>query len=684
MEQTNNPIYFAAKDAKSVSSVMLERAQEWLHNIQSNGYKDKLRDMYRAYHGAYYSASGFGHQVTFSGEQGELANIPINHFRNIATHMLNMTTANRPAMDARAVNTDVKSLKQAILANGILEYYMREKRLEKYLKNAVELAIVLGTGYIKMSWNSMSGDIYDVIENAEGKKSPIYDGDIEFTNLSPFDVVVDSTREHDDHDWMMVRGYKNKYDLAAKYPEFDFQIRQLQTKSEKENYKFGFNSGINETTDDVYVYEFYHKRTEALPDGRYILFLDNEIILHDRALPYRMIPIFSISPSKMLGTPLGYTIMFDVLPLNEAVNSLYSTVLTNQSAFGVQNVWVERGSDVQVEALHGGLNVISSLKRPEAINLTSTPPEIFKFIEMLERTMETISGVNSVARGSPESSLKSGVSLALVQSMALQFMSGLQQSYVALVEDVGSAIIKFLQDFANTPRIVAISGKSNRLDMKEFSGKDISNISRVVVDVGNPLSKTVAGRSEIAQNLIQYIGDKVSPEQYISVINTGKLEMMTDGVQHEQLCIRSENEALVDGDEPPVVFTDEHKEHIMQHKYVLASPELRKDAELVLRVTNHIQKHIELLRTIDPDTLMMLGQQPLQPPPPVGPPGTDATPNLPPPIQQGQTGPMPGAKKVQGPGIEQGVNLPGVPKVEANLLPNPELQQANLGNVNQP
>ncbi len=67
------------------------------------------------------------------------------------------------------------------------------------------------------------------------------------------------------------------------------------------------------------------------------------------------------------------------------------------------------------------------------------------FIAMLEKTMETISGVNAVARGNPDPNLRSGNALALIQSMTLQFMSGLQQSYVAMIEDVGTGIIDILK-----------------------------------------------------------------------------------------------------------------------------------------------------------------------------------------------------------------------------------------------
>ncbi len=53
----------------------------------------------------------------------------------------------------------------------------------------------------------------------------------------------------------------------------------------------------------------------------------------------------------------------------------------------------------------------------------------------------------------------------------------------------------------------------------------------------------------------------------------------------------------------------------------MADPELRKDMELVANVTAHIQEHIDFLRTTDPDLLMMIGEQPLNPPMAQGNPG---------------------------------------------------------------
>lgn len=610
-ENRTSQSYFAADEAKKVADILMHRMDTWRTSLEANGYMEKLRMCWAAYHGAYYTDFSTGHQITFGGDQGELTNIAVNHLRNLAQHMLVMTTTNRPSMQARAANTDYKSLVQTQLANGLLDYYLREKRLEKYLHRAVEYAIVLSVGYIKMEWNATSGEIYDFNDE---NQTPVYEGDIEFANLSPFDVMFDPTKEDQKHDWLVARTYKNRFDLIAKYPEFEEEIKKLPSKSEYRS--LGMSSfGYNET-DDVSVYEFFHARTEAMPNGRYLLFSDEKSIFIDMALPYPEIPIYRISASDILGTPFGYSPMFDILPLQEGINMLYSTILTNQNAFGVQNIYVPRGADITVNALAGGLNIIegnSQAGQPTPLNLTNTPKEVFEFLKMLEQAQETISGINSVARGNPEASLKSGTALALVQSMALQFISGLQGQYVRLIEDVGTGLINILKDFAAVPRIAAIVGKNNRSYLKEFKGDDLSQINRVIVDVGNPLTRTTAGRVQMAEQMLQ-MGIISNPQDYFAVINTGSLDVMTENHNSEIYLIKGENEALISGEDVPVMAIDDHKQHVLEHRSILADPDLRKDPELVSRVLNHIQQHILSLQQTDPNLLSMLGQQPLSPP----------------------------------------------------------------------
>jgi hypothetical protein len=230
---------------------------------------------------------------------------------------------------------------------------------------------------------------------------------------------------------------------------------------------------------------------------------------------------------------------------------------------------------------------------------------------MLIQDMETLSGVNSVSRGQPEASLRSAAALALVHSQAINFSSGLQASYIRLIEDVCTAIIKVLQDYASVPRVAAIAGKSNRTNMEQFTGEDLDMINRVIVEVTNPVSKSTAGRLEIAQQLLQMNLVK-NVDQYFTVLNTGRLDSMLEGDQANLLNVRKENEQMMDGNEVIVMPLDPHRIHILEHRALLADPDFRNNVDLVNLVMSHISEHVNALRTVDKDLLQLAGEQPLQ------------------------------------------------------------------------
>ena len=616
--------YFASLEAEKTASILLTKDNHFFKSVTSSGYLDKIRKLYAMYNGMTYYDTNNGHEIVFEGEQGELTSISVNHLRNIGNHMLNLVTASRPTMQTRAINTDYKSKVQTKLADGLLDYYMREKKIEQKIHKAVEMAIALSTGYIKLEWDATKGEpVLDedgepLMDDETG--TYIYEGDIVCRNIDLMNVSFDSTREDHDHDWYLVRTWKNKFNLMAKYPELADRIKELPTKSELESvsdYIFAF-----EESSDIPVYEFFHKKCEAMPEGRYLMFLESDIVLNDQNLPYEEIPIYRIAPHDILGTPLGYTPLFDIMPLQDAANMLYSTILTNQQAFGIQNIYVPRGADISMESLAGGLNIIEGnpgAGKPEAMNFTNTPKEVFEYLQMLIQTMETISGINSVIRGNPEANLRSGSALALVQSNSIQFMSGLANQYNKLIENVGTGVLRILKQYASTKRVAAISGVANRSELTEFSREDLTNINRVIVSAGNPLAKTTAGRLEMASELLQYqlLSD---PMQYFSIIETGNLGEITEEPVRELNLITSENEQMLAGERPIVWAYDKHSQHILHHRSLLGDAKIRQNPLLAQMVMKHIEEHMNMLMTIPPEKLAVIGEQAILPPPPPAPP----------------------------------------------------------------
>jgi hypothetical protein len=593
--------YWASVGAKEIADNILDKVDDYYKYLSMSGRLDLMRRSWSYY----YRPRVTGGMLNPVGQQGELTSLSVNHYRNLLLHLETMTVQQRAAFEPRATNSDVKSQSQVILATGLLDYYMREKKLERFIKQGVKDCLIFSEGFVRCEWDATSGDVYG--QTATG--APVYQGDMRYTNYTPLNVIRDYTKEAASlEDWYILRDFENKFNLASKFPELSEKILE-EAIDPIEVYRTTLVTVLGlEESDNIAVYTLLHKPTPALPQGRFTRVLDNGTILMDGPIPYNETHVYRIAPDEETGTIFGYTVGFDLLPIQEAIDMLYSTVITNQSTFGVQNILMPKGHDLSTSQVAGGLNIMEydpKVGKPEALNLTATPPEIFNFIEMLERLGETISGVNSVARGNPEASLKSGAALALVQSMAIQFSMSLQQSYAQLVEDLGTGTINILKTFAAVPRVAAIAGKSNRPLMREFSGQDLQMINRVTVDMGNPMTRTTAGKVNLADVFLEK-GMIENPDQYLQVVTTGRLEPVIEGKQANLLLIKGENEGLSDGVPQRALITDNHAKHILEHTTVLANPEIRKDPNnpIVMATLAHIMEHMGMMN--DPMNMQLM------------------------------------------------------------------------------
>lgn len=622
MNQNTFEPYWASVGAKDISDRILDKVDKYYQYLQQSG----RLDLYRKSWSYYYRPRLTGAGLNPVGQQGELTALSVNHYRNLLVHLETMTVQQRAAFEPQATNSDVKSQAQVILAAGLLDYYMSEKKLERYLKGGVKQGLQFAEGFVRAEWDATLGEVYGQTPTG----APAYQGDIKYSNYTPVNVIRDFTKDSSEHHpWYILRDFQNKYDLAAKFPEIADKILDDSLDLVELSRTTLFNYFDLDETDQIAVYTLIHEPSPAMPTGRYTTCLDNGTVMLDGPIPYKKTHVYRLAPDEETGTIFGYTVAFDLLPIQEAIDVLYSTIVTNQSTFGVQNILMPKGHDISTSQLSGGLNVVEydpKVGKPEALNLTSTPPEIFNFIQTLQEVQQMLAGVDSVTRGDPEASLKSGTALALVAAQSIQFSMNLQQSYAQLVEDLGTATIEILQDFAAVPRVAAIVGKSKRPLMKEFSGKDLNEIKRVKVGMGNPLTRTTAGKVNLADAYMEK-GMIENPDQYIQVVETGRLEPVIEGKQAQLLLIKAENEGLSDGIPQRAIITDNHAQHILEHDVVNASPEARQDPNSpALQATlAHIQEHITLAQSPGYQMMAaMLGHQVMVPPaqPPMAPQGS--------------------------------------------------------------
>jgi hypothetical protein len=579
----NKDVYWATEEGEDLLQSLNYKVDNFYRTIQNNGVMTNWRRCFELYNQSIVGSTG----IYADGNDNEYTKTKVNHLRNLVQHQLVLTVESRPVFEPRATNTDEASQSQTILAKGLLDYYMREKHVENFLKDAVEYAILYGEGFMSVYWDVSGGEVYATDPDTQIEAR---EGDLAFRTFMPLDVIRDPNAIK--NDWFITRSKVNKWDLAAKYPEIADDITSSKmTKKQERSFDISY---VCPDYDLIYQYTFIHKRSPSLPEGKQVEFIEN-IILTDSILPYRNLNLYRMSADNVYNSPFSYTSTFDLIPLQEEYDLLSSVVLTNQAAFGVQSIVAPIGSNLSSTDLSGGLNIIYYSPQanggpPESLNLTKTPPEIFNQIQAVQREMETLSGINSTARGN----------------------SPLQQSYTKLLEDVGTAMITQLRDYASVPRVAQIVGKTNQPWMAEFSGQDLSNVNRVQVDIGSAMSRTTSGKLQIAQMLLETKSISTADE-LLQVINTGSLEPLTEGKTHELLAIRAENEAISAGNPVIALLTDEHLLHISEHKSVLSNPISRTNGELIQRALAHIQEHLNLL--MDPNNanmLLVLGQQPVQ------------------------------------------------------------------------
>jgi hypothetical protein len=104
----------------------------------------------------------------------------------------------------------------------------------------------------------------------------------------------------------------------------------------------------SQDSDDVPYFEFYHRVSDTMPEGRYTVFVNADVCLFDGPLPFREVPVYRVTPKDIIGTPFGWTVAFDVLALQELVDKLYTVVTTNTMTTGVQNFWCQPNSGLMV------------------------------------------------------------------------------------------------------------------------------------------------------------------------------------------------------------------------------------------------------------------------------------------------------------------------------------------------
>ena len=591
--------YWAAEeDSETAVSDIIKRIGSYRRTLNETGLALRMIRSFNAAQGYGPNGDVDASVMLRMGSNGEILRLNVNQYKTMAGQTTELITANKPAVKALPTNNDYSSLAQANFAEALNDYYDRELSVSATEKEAARYMVLFGESWVIQDWDMSQGEAIMVTDDDRLIKN----GDVRVYCLHPFDVARDPLAQRADQlEWVAFRRRVNKWDLAAQYPEkkdeilaFTANTGMFYGSSDVDFDFFGRRTQQTSKEDDlVWMWEFRHIPTPALPKGRLVKFLDAKTILFDSvevipmhneerivAVPAEVDPVsgevlaqastkvvtesvdeevvdhgypyrnslFAISsaPERIPGTSMGHTAFFDLLGMQEVIDQTATTVASAINAGGLYNLYVPRGANIEPFVATGALNQIDydGEQRPVAEAAIDVPEIVMQFNESLKDWMQSRVSLNDVTTGSPSAGMPAQ-GMALLRAESIEFHSGLQESYEILIQNNRTNILKLLQIFADTERVAQIAGKGNHWSMREFKKQDIANFNRFTVEPVNPAMKTLAGRVSFAQPLLQ--GGIITPQQYLQLFSTGRLEPITGFSAANQARIERNKELLMQG-----------------------------------------------------------------------------------------------------------------------------------------
>lgn len=595
--------YYSDEYAQDV----IQRFEKHVDAWQNSGLGAVVWQAYRSYHNLTGINGDPLSQIQATGEAGELLALNIPHYRSLVRHQIALFTAERPAWDPQARSSDADAARQVPLASNLLDYVAAIGSLDQRLAEQVELMMISGAGYFVTGWDENVG-----LNGRGWFTQRIY---------APWEIVHEQVRSYDDASWWVHRSYESRWDWVARFAQDDPEKAEKIAKIDVDKGDFAttfrqhHDQALSDDGDRIAVLTVIAKPTIACPEGRYSLIASDDIVLYDGPYPYgEDVTISRMCASEFLGSSIPFCDSWGMLAPAEAYNAILSMILTRVDTCGVPNFCVPEGSEIEFADVASGNNVWKTppgTEKPVVVDLLQVPEVLPALMAMLGSELEKVVGINSVTRGQPQENVSSGSMAALLQSMAIQFNSNLERAWILNLERIGTHHLRVFQRMASEEHAVSVVGADRKWTVKTFKGEDLSNVLRVTVKTASALSKTTAGRAEIADKLLER--QMVTPQEYMQIIQTGQLEPTFAGPVGELTCIKSRCEKLMRMQPAPPLVWDNHQLCVREFKELL-NTEARDDPQLAKHISDTINQQFQLwgqLSRESPDMLMAIGCPPL-------------------------------------------------------------------------
>ncbi len=538
--------------------------------------------------------------------------IAINHAFELTEQWVSRMTRFKPAVTIIPANDEHNDRISAKIAGLVVKYLDYRSGMDIILEKMARQVRVFGEIYLKITWDPDAGDIHPdakrakeegkriKIANSEADGEPLFVdtdirvGEIDYEILQPWRVYLDPKSSYEKSEYCIIESIEDFDKITAEYPEKEIVFGEHFSRDHIVNNRPENNK--------VRVYEIYHKGTPLLDSGRYIKIVGDTVLENDiNPYSHRGFPLARITDIDVPGELRALSYLKNVGPINLLIDKV--TFLLSKA--------IATGSHLKWMVPKGAVNIINLANRatvaeyaggvPPRLEMPrTTRPELFTFLETLEKKIEKISGIHGISRGEPPPGIRAGIALQFLEEQENQRANSAIVKHNMLIRQIWQMSLSIAGDRYDESdgRLVNILGKNNQFTIKALRNTNLSGPFDIRVQNSSALPQSKAGQIQATIDLRETFGPDVVPDAHvIDMIGIGQADKYITWAAVALQKAESENEDLLEGLEvsEPNKW-EEHIAHWQTHMKVIQArsfenvPKPRQEA-----VFGHIKTHEYLM-----------------------------------------------------------------------------------------
>lgn len=510
----------------------------------------------------------------------------VNKILPLAQNRLSRLTQSPPRFDVRPNSNSTEDKDASRLALQVIENVFDRQRFDEKRHDLTMAAMQGGVAYIQVLWDPSLGK---PMINPETNQIEDYEGDIRIEVLNALEVFPDPLAKNiDDCQWLIKAKVRKLDYFKNRYPDRGEAVKEESAWLLSSIYDLKTNaitstgmagaSHQDQMKNSAIELVYYEKRSKEHPNGRMIVCASG-ILLEDKELPIGQYDIVKFDDIKVGGRFYAESVITHARPIQDHYNILRTKIADWIKKMLAGKYIAAKGSELGQESLTNDsgevmlYTPVPNASEPHALVIPQIPPYVFKEIEVADKELDYVFGINEISRGVLPSASIPASGMAFLQEQDQTRIGVQTTSNENGYSRVAECVLKYVSEYYVMPRLLKEAGDGLEYAVKDFVGADIKNNHDVICITGStiPTSKVLRRQDIINAMQMGLLGDPADPKvrakvlaetEFGDVAEVWKSQAMDEG-QYKKVLVMIENGDEV-GVHKSLNMFDNHQFHLKE------------------------------------------------------------------------------------------------------------------------